>query len=182
MLHFLFLNNNFEHSHYQHERLATVVIALFLIEVLVDHLMDFFVSGSAVTQQTLVNSALVASAPLPCLPCFCTFTAALNCVRATDGLPADRAPVYRGCPCRDPVPTDTQAEWYQGQSANPLAAALLLHCTELHTCVRVRSTLDMLPQTHSRESRPIRLALCRTVHLQSELAGEGNFHIPCRTR
>ena len=26
-----------------------------------------------------------------------------------------------------------------------------------------------------RESRPIRLALCRTVHFQSELVGEGNF-------
>ena len=30
-------------------------------------------------------------------------TAVLNCVRATHGLPADRAPVYRGCPCRDPL-------------------------------------------------------------------------------
>ena len=30
-------------------------------------------------------------------------TAVLNCVRATHGLAADRAPVYRGCPCRDPL-------------------------------------------------------------------------------
>ena len=30
-------------------------------------------------------------------------TAVLNCVRATHGLPADRSPVYRGCPCRDPL-------------------------------------------------------------------------------
>ena len=30
-------------------------------------------------------------------------TAVLNCVRATHGLPADRAPVYRGCPCQDPL-------------------------------------------------------------------------------
>ena len=30
-------------------------------------------------------------------------TAVLNCVRATHGLPADRAPVYCGCPCRDPL-------------------------------------------------------------------------------
>ena len=27
----------------------------------------------------------------------------LNCDRATHGLPADRAPVYRGCPDRDPL-------------------------------------------------------------------------------
>ena len=30
-------------------------------------------------------------------------TAVLNCVRATHGLLADRAPVYRGCPCWDPL-------------------------------------------------------------------------------
>ena len=30
-------------------------------------------------------------------------TAVLNCARATHGIPADRAPVYRGCPCRDPL-------------------------------------------------------------------------------
>ena len=58
---FSLLIDNLEHSHYQHERLATVVVALFLIEVLVDHLMDFNVSKSFVTQQTLVNSALVTS-------------------------------------------------------------------------------------------------------------------------
>ena len=34
------------------------------------------------------------------------------------------------------------------QCANPLAAALLLHCTELDTCVRVRPSLIMRPQTH----------------------------------
>ena len=33
------------------------------------------------------------------------------------------------------------------QCANPLAAPLLLHCTELYTCVRVRPLLNMLPQT-----------------------------------
>ena len=36
-------------------------------------------SGSAITQQTLVTSALVASASLPCLPCFCTVCCALCC-------------------------------------------------------------------------------------------------------
>ncbi len=34
---------------------------------------------------------------------FLHYTAVLNFVRATHGLPADRAPVYRGCPCRDPL-------------------------------------------------------------------------------
>ena len=34
---------------------------------------------------------------------FLHYTAVLNCVRATHGLAADRAPVYRGCPCRDPL-------------------------------------------------------------------------------
>ena len=58
-------------------------------------------------------------------------TAVLNCVRATHGLPADRASVYRGCPCRD-----------------PLGCPLIPSC---NCCmrVRVRSTLDMLSQTHS---------------------------------
>ena len=38
------------------------------------------------------------SNPLPKLTLFAVF-----CVRATHGLPADRAPVYRGRPCRDPL-------------------------------------------------------------------------------
>ena len=42
------------------------------LKVLVDQLNGFFVSGPVITQQTLVTSALAASAPLPCLPCFCT--------------------------------------------------------------------------------------------------------------
>ena len=53
-------------------------------------------------------SALVASAPALDRHCSATMfgvflhcTAVLNCVRATHGLPADRAQVYRGCPCRD---------------------------------------------------------------------------------
>ena len=43
-----------------HPSRTGLIVALFLIEVLVDRLIDFFVSGSSVTQQTLVNSALVA--------------------------------------------------------------------------------------------------------------------------
>ena len=42
------------------------------LEVLADQLNGFFVSGPVITQQTLVTSALAASAPLPCLPCFCS--------------------------------------------------------------------------------------------------------------
>ena len=42
-------------------------------------------------------------APLPCFAVFLHCTAVLNCVRATRGFPADRAPVYRGCPCLDPL-------------------------------------------------------------------------------
>ena len=73
------------------------------LEVLVHQLNGFFVSGPVTTQQTLVTSALAASAPLPCLPCFCTVLLCLTVIRATHGLLADRAPVYRGCPCRDPL-------------------------------------------------------------------------------
>ena len=58
-----------------------------------------------------------------------------------------RAPVYCGC---QPGPTGVliHSSWaVDQQCANPLAAALLLHCTELDTCVRVRPSLNMLPQT-----------------------------------
>ena len=43
-------------------------------------------------------------------------------VWATHGLSVYRAPVYRGCPCRDPLecPSDAQAGWHREQSANPL--------------------------------------------------------------
>ena len=78
----------------------------------------------------------------------------LNCVRATHGLPADRGPSvpWVSLPGPTGVPTDTQAGWYQGQSANPLAAATAeTDATAACVCmrVRVRSTLDMLSQTHS---------------------------------
>ena len=63
-----------------------------------------------ITQHTLVNSALTANVLALDRHCSATMfavflhcTAVLNCVRATHGLPADRAPVYRGCPCRDPL-------------------------------------------------------------------------------
>ena len=61
-----------------------------------------------------------------CLPCFCFFTAVLNCDRATHGLPAVQAPVvpWVSLPGPTGVPTDTQAGWHRGQSANPY----LLHC------------------------------------------------------
>ena len=59
----------------------------------------------------------------------------------------------------------------QGQCANPLAAVLLLHCTELDTCVRVRPCWTCCQQHTPSveytcgESRPIQLTLCRTTHL-----------------
>ena len=72
-------------------------------------------------------------------------SAVLNCVRATSGLPADRAPVYRGCPCRGPtgVPTDTEAGWYQGQRqpSGCCSAAATAETASTAACVvRVRST------------------------------------------
>ena len=61
-----------------------------------------------------------------CLVCLSHCTAVLNCVQATDGLPADGGPSvpWVSLPGPTGVPTDTQAGWYQGQSANPLAASL----------------------------------------------------------
>ena len=62
------------------------------------------------TRQILVNSALAANVLALDRHCSATMiavflhcTAVLNCVRATHGLPADRAPVYRGRACRDPL-------------------------------------------------------------------------------
>ena len=78
----------------------------------------------------------------------------LNCVRATHGLLANRAPVYRGVSLPGPtgVPTDTQAEWYQGQSANPLAAATAetdaTAATAACVCACDQHTLDKLSQSH----------------------------------
>ena len=53
-----------------HPSRAGLLVTLLLLEVLVGRLIDFFVSGSAIAQQSLVTSALVASAPLLCLPEF----------------------------------------------------------------------------------------------------------------
>ena len=65
--------------------------------------------------------------------------AVLNYVRATHGLPADRAPVHRGCPCRDPlwckmIPRQNGIKGIE-------AGAVLV------TCARVRQSLNVLPQT-----------------------------------
>ena len=76
-------------------------------------------------------------APLPCLGCFCTALLCCLMTWATHSHPF-RAPVYCGC---QPGPTGVlihPGRAVDQQCANPLAAALLLHCTELYTCVRVR--------------------------------------------
>ena len=76
-------------------------------------------------------------APLPFLGCFCTVLLCCLITWATHSHPF-RAPVYCGC---QPGPTGVlihPGRALDQQSANPLAAALLLHCTELNTCVRVR--------------------------------------------
>ena len=81
------------------------------LEVLVHQLNGFFVSVTRHNTIRLSSTMLLLPAllpwidiaPLPCLPCFCTVLHVLNCVRATHGLPGDRAPVYCGCPYRDPL-------------------------------------------------------------------------------
>ena len=97
-------------------------------------------------------------APLPCFsaPCDCCIelcTAVLNCERATHGLPADRAPVYRGCPDRDPLgcPLIPRQDGIRDKAPTLWLLKLLRLLQLLHACcmrVRVRSTLDMLSQTH----------------------------------
>ena len=84
----------------------------------------------------------------PCDCCIELCTAVLNCERATHGLPADRAPVYRACPApliprqdgiRDKAPT----LWLLQQ----LRLIQLLQL--LHACARDQHTLDKLSQTHT---------------------------------
>ena len=69
--------------------------------------------------------------------CFCTVLLCCLITWATHSHPC-RAPVYCGC---QPGPTGVlihPGRAVDQQCANPLAAALMLHCTELDTCVRVR--------------------------------------------
>ena len=122
-----------------------------------------------------------------CLGCLCTVLLCCLITWATHSHPF-RAPVYCGC---QPGPTGVlihPGRAVDQRCANPLAAALMLHCTELDTCVRVRPYWTCCHkhtpsvECTCRESRPIRPALCRTVHLQSELVGGGIFHIPCHAR
>ena len=82
-----------------------------------------------------------------CLGCFCTVLLCCLITCATHSHPF-RAPVYCGC---QPGPTGVlihPGKAVDQQCANPLAAALLLHCTELYTCVRVR------PE-HAATNRPL---------------------------
>ena len=76
----------------------------------------------------LETLARIDIAPLPCLGCFCTVLLCCLITWATHSHPF-RTLVYCGC---------QQVRAVDQQCANPLAAALLLHCTELYTCVRLR--------------------------------------------
>ena len=88
------------------------------LEVLVHQLNGFFISSArhnttysrhqcSYCQRSCPGSTLlryhVCRVSAPCDCCIELCTALLNCERATHGLPADRAPVYRGCPDRDPL-------------------------------------------------------------------------------
>ena len=78
------------------------------------------------------------------------WSAVLNCVRATHGLPADRAPVYRGCPCRDRLGCPLIPRQNGIKDKTPtlwlLCCCNCWDCFNCCMCVRVRSTLDMLSQ------------------------------------
>ena len=88
------------------------------LEVLKHQLNGFFISSArhnttysrqqcSYCQRSCPGSRLlryhVCRVSAPCDCCIELCTAVLNCERATHGLPADRAPVYRGCPDRDPL-------------------------------------------------------------------------------
>ena len=107
-----------------------------------------------ITQQTLVNSALTANVLALDRHCSATMFAVflrsvtavlnsvllLNCERATQGFPADRAPVYRGCPDRDPLGCPLiPGRMVPGKSANPLAAATAEN-NSTAACVCARTT------------------------------------------
>ena len=104
---------------------------LLLLEVIVDRLIDFFVSGSATAQQTLVTSALVASAPPPCLGCVCT----VYCAELLFGPPTAFPLIGPQCTVGVLAGTHWGALRYPGSGA------------VLVTCARVRPSLNVLPQT-----------------------------------
>ena len=63
---------------------------------------------------------------------------------ATHGLPADRAPVYRGCPCRDPLgcPLIPRQDGIRDKAPTLLAASLT-------AVLQAEAVLIVLPQTHT---------------------------------
>ena len=112
-----------------------------------------------ITQHTLVNTALTANVLALDRHCSATMfavfllrvTAVLNSVQ-THGLPADRAPVYRGCPERDPLvcPLIPRQDGVKDK-APTLWLLQLLRLMQLlqllHACARDQHTLDKLSQT-----------------------------------
>ena len=107
--------------------------------------------GPVIPQQTLVNSALppnvlaldptllryhVCRVSAPCDSCIELCTAVLNCDQATHSLPADRTPVYRECPNRDPrgCPLIPKQDGIRGKAPTLWLLQLLRLLQLLHEC------------------------------------------------
>ena len=115
-----------------------------------------------------------------CLECFCTVLLCWTVIRATHDLLADRAPMYHGCPCRDPLGCPLIPKQDSIKNKAPTLWLLLWTGAGMYW-LRVRACDHHWKCCHKhtpwvectcRGFRPFRLALCRTVHLQSELVGE----------
>ena len=75
------------------------------------------------------------------------------------------------------MPTDTQAGWYQGHSANPLAAAATAETAATAACVRVRSTFighafTNTPLGHMYVTRISTDLACTVTHRTSSIVPE----------
>ena len=99
---------------------------------------------------------------------------------ATHGLPAVRAPVYRGCPCRDPVgcPPIPRQDGIEDKAPTLWLLQLLLTevgavlVTREHACDHHYTCCQRHPPSVERTCRgfqPTWVAPCRTVHLRSVL-------------
>ena len=151
-----FLASHHFHQHaFSHQLAASLLVSTTIVRVFafltsvnirlrIRHLYCTLVSVSAITQQTRQTVLLLPTllpwigiAPLPCLGCFCTVLLCCLITWSTHSHPF-RAPVYCGCQTGATGVLIHPSRAVDHQCANPLAAALLLHCTELYTCVRVR--------------------------------------------
>ena len=105
-------------------------------------------NGCSTKQRNEVRSSSINFAMKLCLVCFSHCAAVLNYVRTTHGLPADRAPVYRGCPDRDPLGCPLIPRQDGIRDKAPTLWLLLQLLRLLHACARDQHTLDKLSQTH----------------------------------